>query len=363
MIRQLVGLVALLATLVAWDVWLTAREERARRESVRVGRLVPSEKAAELEKEAAWLQVRTGSSGTGWLFVPIQGAWRCFNYHHAPAAPGAIDGVYQKLLEAEGVEQSADPARFADYGIGTSATIHVSLHGRAALEQAPDGSARFVGDPLYQVELGLPIPGREGCYARIVGEPAVWAVDTSPLELLARADGRGDVPPLVDPYVVPGMWPAGGKRLDAVTVTRGDGASYRLLLRARPITEEEMRAGQSPWEWVIEREGVEEPANTGLAMQYHTFLFRAPWLDVLPIAVEEQIPFDEPLAVLTLTPPEEPPLELRIAERDGQVFALNPLTRCVYRLAPELVDLLAPQAETLAPSATESPWEPYLQQR
>ena len=275
-----------LVGLVWWDGTLGEEDATRRAESLRIGRLISSEKQEELQGKVAFLQIE--GAGRNWLYVPAAGRWRCLNFYGAPVKSGDVDGLISKIWQAEGVVQSEDPDRFGDYGIGpltNGVTRAITLHGADAVEQTERGPS-FRGDPLYAVEIGTAIPGRDGCYARLPGEEAVWAVDANPLPLLEVPEGALR-PPMLDPYVIPTGWPGQGLHVDRIQVWRPD-ETYALELEQREVSEEELRSGVSPYFWTLKRGGLTVPSSEALTRAYTIFVYRAPFARVLdPGAVDE----------------------------------------------------------------------------
>ncbi len=358
MISRFAVLLALLAALVVWERSLALGELALRDASKRVGRLISSEQAAAMQGEVAAVEIAT-STGS-YVYYRLGGMWRCASYWFAPAKESDVQALVDRLFAAEGNVQSDDPARAADYGIGTPATRRVTFHGSDAVEQEPDGSLAFRGDPLYAVDLGQEIPGRSGCYARLPGEDEVWAVDANPIPLLAVAPGSRR-PPLVDPHVVPAVWPGQGRHVARIRVERPGAGAFELALVPREVTPDELRAGKRPYAWtVLEPEG--RAVAEGLCVAFAVFLQRAPFDEVFPQASRDELGFDRPIAEVTLLPNEGDPLPLTIGARrpDGRAALLNPHTQCIYLLAAPVVDLVAPRFELLSTDAQENPWEPYL---
>jgi len=362
---QILALAAALLALVLWERSLSAGASRDRRASIRVGRLVSSETAEEIQRRTA--AVRVASGDLAWLYINTPTGWRILGYHGAPALGAQIESLATSLREAEGVVQSRDETRFPDYGIGTSASQRVTFHGSDFVRTRPDGSQEFVGDPIYEVEVGAPVPGQDGCYAQVLlPRPAeedrgVWAVDSSPIELLAAP--RQGLPSMLDPYLLPRCWFASGAHLERIEVQHPDSA-FALALEARELTEEQLRARERTHDWVLQLNGQPMPFESALTTTYSYFLQRAPFLAILdPASIEPEALHPERSTRIVLTAAESAPLRLTLGppRADGTRVCHNSQTGCYYQLGPQVCQLLAPRFGAFSAGASANPWEDFMQ--
>lgn len=364
--RRILVLGALLAALVLWDRALVSSAQSARFESVRVGRLIPVADQERIKERMKALEIQAG--GRTWRYLPFSGSWRCIDRFAAPADLAAMNTVVERLLAAEGVAQTSDPAKFAGYGIGSDETITVTFHGQDAARMV-EGRLSFPGDALLRVEVGLAIPGRDGCYARLGGAQEVWAVDASPLDLLAPA--LAGQPPLLDGHLVATGWPPGheaagtGRAVDQFLLERG-GEVLEFSVHQVEVTPEEMQRGAVPFEWTLHRNGVPTPVHSILTAYYGSFLLQAPYHELVdPSTAQGQGFGADGSAAITLVPREGQALRLEISppRPDGSSVVLNPHTQCLYSIDAETRRLLVPPAELLDVAAANNPWDEYMRAR
>jgi len=343
-----VVLAAAIVALLAWERALVDEQSRARESSHRVGRLVGRDEREALQIAA----VSVETEGRSYLYARIDGTWRCLDHHHAVASDQAVGALVNGLLEAEGVVHSDDPRRVGDYGFDTPEMWRVRLHG-SELMQRPD---RHV---LLTVDLGRPMEGLDGVFARRPERGDVWAIDANPRSVL---DAPGEAP-LLDPGILPNFWPGPQRRLDGVVVERDDGVAYSLELRERELSAEEQQLGARPWDWFVQRPGrASERCHPILGVAYTSFLRTAEWESVLDPERLSEWGLDAPRARLQIRPSEGEPVTLVVsgAVVDGRVAVLNGSTRCAFSVPGRIADLMAPEPSALLESATTNPWDEFL---
>jgi hypothetical protein len=347
MAKRILAALLALAALVAWERSLSARERAERRDSMRIGRLVSKE-----EREGRTLAaLRVEQAGAAHAYARVGGRWRCTTYRGALASEDRINSLLKNLFEAEGIVQTRDRAREADYGLAASEAARLEF-----LE--PDGK------PLLSFELGRSTGDGEGAFLRRTGAAEIWSVDQDPHAELDRSSAPG-LPPLHELTVVPAGWPGSARTLQRIEVERAGQPPYALELRERAVTPEEMREGASPFEWILVRGGPggpEEPCAPPLGVGYSTFLTRAPYAEVLEPALAAEMGLDRPVARVALVPAEGEPCSVVLAPSqhvDRMVVACD-AAGMAYAVLPEVAELLFPAPEMLLPTAPGNPWDPWL---
>jgi hypothetical protein len=362
MIARVLVLAVLLAGMIAWNRALIERDAATRtRATETVGRVLSKRAYAELDLAA--IRLEYGDGRPAQTFVPIQGTWRCLEAFQAPADAAALEAFIGAVTTAEGYVQSEDPALAASYGIGARDGVRFSICGK-----------NVVQDPAHDVQwscdLGATRPDGEGSFLRPGGTTEVWAVDKSPRELLAAATRPG-VPPLVDPTIVGKGWVAAARGIDRMFVDRADGTSFELATRPREVSEEELRAGIPPYEWVLDLASpTPEPLPMGRAMAYAFHLQTCEHAGLLDPRQAQALgyggPSEDRITIFPPAPaPNAPPvaplvLHLLPPLPDGGVPVVNPAANAVYRLSRETAELLVPTRAALADPGAPNPWDEAL---
>lgn len=358
------------AALFSWERSLDTDEVAARDVQHRIGRLIRADERTAIapadEPESRGAQrfgrtpVSVGTVGEPkFLYRPdAAGVFRCPNVFDTIADESAIDALRKSLLEAEGVVKTRDPARAKEYGFDLPHSIEVSLHGPVV---DPDGDQ----DVRFTVQLGNRSADGKGCYVRRGDDPGVWLIGSDPWGPLALDQNRGR-PPLLDPHVIPRIWPGESRRIDRHEVFHADGTSLAITLHDIEISEEEMRKGKSPYEWHLHVGGAEQLANQTSAVMWSSFLFFAPWALLIDPAQTDALGFDDPWARIELTPAMGEPCRLRISQRpleNGMWPVLNENTKGVFGIPTAVRDLLAPRPDVFDEAFEGNPWQPYMQRR
>lgn len=343
-----VVLLAAIAGLVRFNAHMAAREAEARQASNRVGRLVES-----AERDALRVAAVSVLSGDGrrFLYGRVNGLWRCIDHHEAVADEAAISALVESILAAEGVAQTDDPARFADYGIGTPDGWRVQLHGSEVMAR-PD---RHV---IFELDVGLAVEGLDGCFVRRGDRQVVWAVDTDPRALLT-ASRPGD-PPLLDYAVLPGAWAASGAQIQRIQIDRADGVRYQLDLRERELTPDQMQRGVPPWGWWMVRPDMPpEECHPQLATSYGVYLRRAEIADVVPRDRVATMGLELPAARVAIVSGDTTVTQLILGAvlGDGRVPMYSSFSDSVVLLDESTSRLLTPAPAELLMGAAANPWD------
>lgn len=346
MILRVLVVAGLLALLVTWERSLAegADAERARRTDD-IGFLIPQE-----EREAmvvAGIGVEFGD-GRRLRYARMQGMWRCLEAFGAPADARTVESLISKLREAEGRVQSDDPARFANYGIGTRDTVRVALLD-PGLEE------------LWSCELGLASADGDGAFVRPVGLAQVWAVDANPRAELS-SQTRPHLPPMLDPTLVTRAWPQTARGIARIFVDHRD-SGYELRREEVEVTPEEMQQGKAPYRWVVVQDGVPRPGSDGHTFAYLAYLMSAAGYEqILNPETAGGLGLDDPEVRVTLFGDEGEPLELRLGPpipgRGVPVY--NSASGSILETARETVDLVAPSPDALLDPTGPNPWQELL---
>ncbi len=348
MLARVLLLAAVLLALLAVDRGQRDDAQAERAASLRVRRLVPD--ALREGQPVAVVRVQDGD-GRALLYGRQAGLWRCLNWRGAPAQGERLEQLIADLYEAQGVVLSTDPARPQDYGLDVPAMRVVSLHGAAMNPQDPQSEL------VVAVEVGAPVVGADGCYARLRGERAIWTIDADPGAVVGREPSAR--PSLVDAALVPGTWPGASPRLKTASVAHAGADEFELELRNIDVPPEEALQGRPSFEWVMERGGREEPTAPAVAAGYANYLLTAPWTDVLDPTLAPALGFERPRASVTLWGGGPEPLRLSLGGRtpSGRSAVLNHFSQIVFEIEPSQEALLFPPPEALLPTVTVNPWD------
>jgi hypothetical protein len=355
-------LAALLAALVAWDAALARRAAHERTETTHdVGRLISEERLKELDVAAIRLEWSDGRPAVTYARVP--GSWRCVEAFAAPADAQAVEGLIGAITEAEGYVQSDDPGQAAAYGIGTRETVRFQICGPNVLTD------RAGHDVQWSVDIGRSLPGGDGAFLRPAGTAEIWAVDQDPRAALEQGAAPG-LPPLLDPTLLTKTWLAGAGGITHIFIDRADGSALELATRPKELSEDELRQGAIPYEWVLDPSGEAVIVPAGRAMAYAYYLQAAGYRALLDPRRAEELGRAGPRDKLTLFPgggdgttPVEP-LELHILAPvpGGGVPVANSIANTLLEVDPALAPLLLPTREELLDETAPNRWEAELDQ-
>jgi hypothetical protein len=352
MLRRLLLLLAIGAVLLAVDRSQRDSAAGARQEALRVRLLVSEENA---KRQVTFVRIEDGDGRAVLYGIGLDRQWRCVSFKGAPALGERIQQLALDVLQTRGVVLNEDPARPADYGLGTRSMRVISLHGAAMRANEP------ASDLICAVDIGSPVMGAEGCYARIHGQRAIWTVDMDPAAVCGREPTPR--PSLLDPAMVPDSWHGDGPRLQSLTIQLPGRAPAVLTMRDKSITPEQAEKGEPGYEWVLtsagDASGAEAIAPVTIATSYANHVLQAPWADIVDPALVPQLGFDRPRAALSLSG-SGPPLRLLLGGRapSGRSTVLCELNKIAFEIEPAQESLLFPPAELFAPEATANPWAP-----
>ena len=339
----------LVLVLIACNWGLSYYRALERRPLDRMGRLLPRQLRQHIK--LAILQVASG--GRFHLYGRQKGIWRCVNYHNAPGDEERIQNLVTGILEAEGRLDPDASSQPWEYGFDASAMRTVSLHGPDFFKD------RVNRDLQVLVHLGSSISGRDRCYARLGGKQDVWTIDRDLVKEIASPSEN--LPPLLDPYVVPKMWSIQAQGLREILVQPSQRGSYRLVLH-EPAPGPDAQPPQGlPWQWWLETGGTHQTCNQATAAGYTAFLFAIPWKDVLDPRLWKSLGFEQPDARLTLVPLQGEPLELLLAKSSRERgIVLNTHFDSAYQLDSKILSLLFPSTSTFLGSEKQNPWQEWL---
>lgn len=349
MLRRALVLVALGAALLAVDRSQRDSAAGARQEALRVRPLV--QRAADDTRKIAFVRIEDGDGRAVLYGIGLDRQWRCLSFKGAPALGEKLEQLAINVQQTQGVVLSEDPARPADYGLGTSSMRVISLHGG---KMKPTDAT---SDLIASVDIGAAVIGAEGCYARQHGQRAIWTVDVDPAAICGREPTPR--PSLIDPAMVPAGWHGEGPRLQSVTVQLPGRPAAKLTMRNKEVTPEQMEKGEPGFEWVLTTGGPESIAPLQAATSYANYVLQAPWSDIVDPAVAPSLGFDKPRAILTLEG-SGPVLHLILGGRtpSGRSAVLCDLNQIAFEIEPAQEALLFPAAEMFAPGAQANPWAP-----
>ena len=287
----------------------------------------------------------------------VDGMWRCISLNGAPASVNGLQQFVTTMLTAEGFVRSTEPSLAREYGVEGPTALRVTLHGPGAIKAA--GS-----DVLLTVDIGNGLAEADQCFARpVLGseEEGIWVLDSDLRSLLAPPGGPGavTVPPLVDPKIIPAVWPGHQGLPRRIDIVRDGHPSLRLLRHDHepPAAKEGVGDGP-PWSWTLNDEtGDSHPIEMEVAMSYVMHLLGAPFSGVVDGETATGLALDKPRVRVLLHPDEGPALELRVLDaQPWGVPVFNSFTRVVYAVSPDVADLMAPDKEELGRGAAENPW-------
>ena len=349
--RSLALMVLATVGLGFWMQRIADEEEALRAARSRVGHLLSPAERENIPLAA----VKVDIGGTSLLYARFEGMWRCREYHLAPVDLQALESLFQKLTQAEGMVHTDETDEAAVYGINTRETIRVSLCGRKVLEDPG-------GDVLFAFDVGKAIPGRDGAFVRRRGTKEIWGIDANPRVELTQSVAPG-VPPLLEKGVLPRSWPGWAQQPDRIFVDHA-ASGYELNKRIADLDPAQMKPGQVPWKWFLDPGPKERETASGPSSAFSFFLQQVPYLAVLPRDELPRMGLEQPTAVVTLAAPEGDPLEARIGRPlgDGTTPVWVPFTQTLYLVSDEVAGLLAPSKSLFALGSEENPWDGYLRQ-
>jgi hypothetical protein len=351
-VRRALGLLGgFVLVLALAELALARRDVRQRAEEAGVGPLFARAEAENLTKQPA---LRVELPGATYTYGRVEGQWRCFTLHDAPADGAALERWLAELAGAEGFVRARTVAEAPTYGINAPETIRVSIQGPRAAQVSG-------GDVLVTLELGHALAGGAGRFVRKKGTKEIWSVAGDLGAPLAARVAPG-LPPLLAPTVVPARWlgTAGGAwRIELVR-----GATRLELARVeRTHAPLDLQPGALPWHWVLEPAGEARALDEYAAEAFVRWLENLPYVGVLPPA-ERAARLAAPLARVGLHGREGAPLELTFgaAGANGRLALWVEASATLYEVEPAVLALAVPERRTLLEaSAASEPWSGALE--
>lgn len=353
--KSIVGLALASAFLFAADRGLAAREDAVRTGTRKVGRLVPFAERGLAEPEA--LEATVGHGGTH-VYALTNGDWRCVTYRDAPANEELVKGVIQKLFRAEGIVISPNGERASQLGFADAPAAVLRVHrSKAARERGEK--------PIAVVEVGRTLDNGAGSFVRRGGERAIWSIDQSVLPDLAPTRGAPHLPPLLDPSLIPIAWLQRAHFPKAIRIERKGSPAFDLEIREKRVTQEELRQGKLPYDWVVVSPSGERICDPGLSNSYTTFLLRAPYADVIDPKRIPELGFDAFEARVTIVPRTGTELQLVVkpSQTAGRSLVWNTASGSAFEVPSDFARLLTPSEDQLATEGASDPWRPFSQNR
>ena len=354
--RQLLIMLVVLSSLLFWERRLARQESQTRRAALRIQRLVSQDLFKARPIAALQLEAPDGKT---FFYAHQQGVWRCLSMYGAVALTPQIQTVLGKVIKASGVVQSQVSeysTNLTSFGLDSSQRWRLALCGsKVRSEQG--------GDVIFALDLGSRIPATGGSYVRPVSEGQIWAIDEDLTEELEHEPGN-KLPPLLDPHLVPMVWPGWRSGLRRIVLERPERKPLQLLRRDAARTEIEQQAGLPPWEWIIREGESEKTADARQAHFYSQFLLLAPYAGLLPPKERERLGLDKPQSRIRLEAVSGEILELLLGAQtaEGRTPVLNTFSQSIYLIHHETVANLLPEAELLLDATKGNPWEQQLNQ-
>jgi hypothetical protein len=289
--------------------------------------------------------------GEPYYYGRAEGVWRCLNFRNAVASEAAVEAVVTKFLAAQGTLRDTEPEEAWKYGLGTTRMGRLALFGPRFLQD------RGRRDLIFQVDVGLAIPGRDGSFVRPAGTTDVWAVFPS-LLVAGVPEGEEARPPLLDPHVIPAAWPGRASMWRALEVEKAGGPSFRL----EPSPDAADPDSETPWGWLLTAGGSGSVAFPPAATAYNLFLRALPYAEILDPAAMEEHGFHQPVGWIRILPIAGDPLELAVGRSLGDegVTLFNRSFRTAFRVDSEVAALMFPSVELLRSPSPDNPWARWL---
>ncbi len=151
------------------------------------------------------------------LYVRDNNNWRMPQYRNAFALGEKLNGILRDVLNSDGIKIVTPVDR--DYGFnGNGIRFRFYSGGKT---------------PALEIECGKEIPGygRSDSYIRIYGKPQIYHINGNPV---ARLGARNNLPPLVDPRVIPRAV-TGSARLARIEFEPGWLGPFRGIMRKEKV--------------------------------------------------------------------------------------------------------------------------------
>lgn len=305
--------------------------------------------------QIAEVRLADGRGGTLTFTNMLDGLWRSPSVLGAPAAVSQLERFVDTVLDCECYVRSIRPEHAARYGLEGESALRVSFHG-------PGTAGRAGPKLLLEAEIGHCLPEAGQCFVRPAGQSSVWAMECD-LRSLLSAGQRGTLPPLVDPHLIPAVWPGRQSTLRRVVITRTGQGAIELQRHDREAPPQVPGRDGPSWTWVLlHSAGGHLPVHQGLANSFTSFVLSVPFEGISSPEDAVALDWKNPRARVALFPDAGEPLELRVGEPQAWGTPVyNSFARLVYILSPEAAGLLAPSAARLASDSAGDPWIALLE--
>lgn len=352
---------ALLATcgvLFRIDRSLAASEAESRDMRDRIGRLIKKDERDKIPVAAITVEIGEQEK---WTYAKLEDRWRVLDATNAVADADALERLWKSFLEGEGIVQSTDRNRLAEYGFSQQNVIRVLLHG-------PEVQKKKDRDVRWRCELGNRIADLDGGYVRLEGSSSVWAMDSDPRSII-EGSRRAGLPPLVEGTLISRSSFQSGVAIDTVTIDAPGRPTLILKFEQVPIDPndlEAMKGGRDPYKWSATSGGVDAAVDPKTAMAFHQVLLGAKAARLLDpgIAAARGIDIVKGVAEsrITLGDGSNAALTLLVspAAANGARAVWNTESKVLFEVDADLGALLLPQVAELAVASPENPWQQHL---
>lgn len=343
-------LAVVLVGLIMWDSALTQQQSVTRQASARIASILDEDVFR--DRPIVAIRLDLGENDPV-LYYYEDGMWRCERAHGAPAENELIEAILPAILSSEGVVRTENPDDAAEFGFHREHTVRISFSG-AGLATDP------TGDVIYALDVGRSITRTGGSYVRPVGTQSIWEIDADLRAIIGVADEleQNAVPPMLDPHLVPQVWP--GVRLGPQRIVIDRRGAEPITITRRDSDEADSERQQ--WEWVVTSSQGEFLGDVFQVTSYAVFITRAPYAGVIAPRDPAELGLDEPLASIVFETAEGPQLQLLVGGLSprGGIVVYNSFTRNLYELEPEIAQRLLPSVDLLLGPEQGNPWEQWM---
>lgn len=302
----------------------------------------------------AAVQVEIPESGEDFLYVSVEGRWRCHTAFLAPTLDGLVPHLVDQLVSSTGIVRTTASEPHPSYGLDPP-RYRITLRGTRALS-APDG------DPVAAIEIGRTLADgglNPVTFARRVGDPRVFELAIDPRSILDRTPGS-TMPPMLDERLVPGAWPGRGGAFRHVRI---EGSHGVISLVRRDLEPSPEAPDQPRWEWLIQSAVHEtQPASFERVETFCAFLMVVGYIGLEDPARASELVADPSTVVLAM-PIEGEPVQLYVGAEAPRVrgsFCLNRGDRILAVAASAVVAALDPDPAQFVDETTPNPWIDFL---
>ena len=332
MIRQLLLLATVLASVAAADGWLRRARDSGRAEAAVLRSILPPSGQVEPDRvRTLSLQVPGASP---WVYERRGGTWRFPAYFGAYAHSGRVDRLLHEVLGASGTLVTTAEDDFDDLGVSGPQAVRLALAGNA-------------GESLGEIWIGRGVPGPSGdeSYVRRAGSDSVLHLHANPLLTVGAAR-----PPMLDPYLLP-RDERGGSVVEVRVAAPEE--TYRLRRVLAPLPEDApmmpLPAGERErYRWLLHREsGVEDSCVDANVYAYLSYLRQVQVKRLVDPAASSGYGFGAARVELTDEEGVRDVLEVGGAAAGDELYVRNTRARLTAVLAAARADWLAPPSAVL----------------